>query len=1081
MFLGFAARTQAATFTATSTGNWNDGATYGNTSPGVEGTDYPPTAGGDTVTINGQKTVTIPASYNARATVSALNAGVTGTHTKLIINGSLRLEGTTTTLNSYTELNLGAGATLDLDKREITIANIANVWFSWQGTSGSHATVKSTTVGGIFSAVNIAYLSNDWDYVDISDLGNSTFGSVNGTLSNTLNYVTMNNCGDISINGGDATHDISITNSDFRNPNGTNKYLLVLTALADPTTGLRQIATSTFSSTNISTSQVRLYSNNFTISNSVFEDTYIYTNATGQSVNNSFFHNDASSGYASFSFGGSPIFTLQDSYIYADGVNAHPLLLPAGGSTISRNVFEGLNGQTDFLFPGSASVTHTITNNLFLVAGSPVTNTSNANASNVSYKNNTAYVENNGTAGMMFYCENVTYGTSPTITLASNIIVDSNTATNDYGVRLYTTTADQVDYSDYNIWYGYPGGDVSDHYYQVAITEKTEGTSAGFGLYDKVVDPAFVVKTRTSATWGTSLEGAGTAANAITEMLKMNGYGGTFNLSYTPSNLVSYVRAGFASTNAALRGTGDPADGSPDIGAVAVSNTAPSVTFGSISSWNKGTSTINYTLTDADNDTCNISQVTSSGIEYSTDGSTWHDATKGTGGDGLTSLACASGGSAHTFVWDTTTDLATTEDSSVYIRIAPSDGGGGLSWATSSAFGVDNVAPSSVGAPTFGTIATSSIVIVKPSSVTENGSGLNQWQARRNSTTELGFNATSTASITDSSLSANTQYVYDVEFRDYATNTSSYGTSASKYTLAPTPTNLAGVAGLTTMDLSVDSFTNATASSSGYYFSRTGANSDWITTNSWSDSGLTCGTSYTYSVKYRNGDGIETSSASLTKSTSDCPATGSSGMPSSWYSSPQTPTGGFSALINNGSQTTNSNIVILSLKAGLDTVRMALSNTSDFAFANQETYTPTKAWNLCAGLLSCSSGTHNVYVKFFTSRGTASNAVSDSIILNSFNTSSFSFKKPLYRGLTNNDVKNLQTFLKTDSSIYPEGLITGYFGPLTQKAVQKFQIKYQIVNSMSPESDPGYGYVGPKTRAKLNELMGEAIKNYDTS
>jgi len=56
--------------------------------------------------------------------------------------------------------------------------------------------------------------------------------------------------------------------------------------------------------------------------------------------------------------------------------------------------------------------------------------------------------------------------------------------------------------------------------------------------------------------------------------------------------------------------------------------------------------------------------------------------------------------------------------------------------------------------------------------------------------------------------------------------------------------------------------------------------------------------------------------------------------------------------------------------------------------------------------------------------------------------------------------------------LYPEGLITGYFGPLTEKAVQRFQLKYKIVNSKTPESDPGYGYVGPKTRGKLNELIG---------
>lgn len=80
----------------------------------------------------------------------------------------------------------------------------------------------------------------------------------------------------------------------------------------------------------------------------------------------------------------------------------------------------------------------------------------------------------------------------------------------------------------------------------------------------------------------------------------------------------------------------------------------------------------------------------------------------------------------------------------------------------------------------------------------------------------------------------------------------------------------------------------------------------------------------------------------------------------------------------------------------------------------------------------------------------------------------FNFVRPLALGLRHADVSNLQRALKTDSSIYPEGLTTGYFGPATLRAVQKFQEKYNIA---SPGA-VGYGTVGPKTRSKLNELYG---------
>ena len=49
------------------------------------------------------------------------------------------------------------------------------------------------------------------------------------------------------------------------------------------------------------------------------------------------------------------------------------------------------------------------------------------------------------------------------------------------------------------------------------------------------------------------------------------------------------------------------------------------------------------------------------------------------------------------------------------------------------------------------------------------------------------------------------------------------------------------------------------------------------------------------------------------------------------------------------------------------------------------------------------------------------------------------------------------------------GEATGYYGPLTQKAVETFQTKYNLVSSGTP-STTGFGLAGPGTRAKLNQL-----------
>ena len=392
-----------------------------------------------------------------------------------------------------------------------------------------------------------------------------------------------------------------------------------------------------------------------------------------------------------------------------------------------------------------------------------------------------------------------------------------------------------------------------------------------------------------------------------------------------------------------------------------VSNTAPSATITTPGTWNSGDVTINYKIIDAESDMSNISQTASSGIEYSLDNSTWVDATKGTGGDATTGLTSSgTPGTSHTFVWASATDLATTSDSTVYIRVRPNDGSlDATAWATSTAFGIDNVAPAgadacdgtpvagticadgsvyvsstlrttpsdqgsyqwynygpppvspgatdesdgrnniplltplsyfpaaqacenstsyghndwylpsigelhtlyinrvaignfntsfgspsmywssternymggpgawsemfalgisagdveslsyqvrcvrrpsvddviSIPVPTFGTITASSIIVNKPAGVTDAGSGLEYWRVRRDSGTPSDWIAVGTNTYESTPLSGNTQYTYDVQFKDTAGNISSYGTSANATT---TISNTAPSATITT-------------------------------------------------------------------------------------------------------------------------------------------------------------------------------------------------------------------------------------------------------------------------------------------
>lgn len=72
--------------------------------------------------------------------------------------------------------------------------------------------------------------------------------------------------------------------------------------------------------------------------------------------------------------------------------------------------------------------------------------------------------------------------------------------------------------------------------------------------------------------------------------------------------------------------------------------------------------------------------------------------------------------------------------------------------------------------------------------------------------------------------------------------------------------------------------------------------------------------------------------------------------------------------------------------------------------------------------------------------------------------------KNLGQGMTGEEVKLLQLALAADSDIYPEGLITGYFGSLTFQAVKRFQKKWGIEQ---------VGRVGSKTLSKLNKVLDE--------
>ncbi len=74
----------------------------------------------------------------------------------------------------------------------------------------------------------------------------------------------------------------------------------------------------------------------------------------------------------------------------------------------------------------------------------------------------------------------------------------------------------------------------------------------------------------------------------------------------------------------------------------------------------------------------------------------------------------------------------------------------------------------------------------------------------------------------------------------------------------------------------------------------------------------------------------------------------------------------------------------------------------------------------------------------------------------------------LKEGSEGDQVTLLQTLLAADSALYPEGKVTGFFGPATRRAIARFQARNGLEQ---------VGSVGPRTRSLLNELLKSQFKS----
>ncbi len=191
-----------------------------------------------------------------------------------------------------------------------------------------------------------------------------------------------------------------------------------------------------------------------------------------------------------------------------------------------------------------------------------------------------------------------------------------------------------------------------------------------------------------------------------------------------------------------------------------------------------------------------------------------------------------------------------------------------------------------------GTVTTTTI----PWSWTDNATAETRYDvhdASHNPVTGCTNLAANTASCTETGLSANTQYTRHPNVTDANGNTD--GSGASVYTAIESPSGITfGTIASTSIDISATgSFSNLSSGSSGLWFQEgiTSTNSGWVTTNSWSKTGLTANTQYSFQTKSRNGDAVENSltSASTKYTLSTTPNVTSTRSTSTWYATSSFP------------------------------------------------------------------------------------------------------------------------------------------------------------------------------------------------
>ena len=351
------------------------------------------------------------------------------------------------------------------------------------------------------------------------------------------------------------------------------------------------------------------------------------------------------------------------------------------------------------------------------------------------------------------------------------------------------------------------------------------------------------------------------------------GGGGCIQVTYHTSNTITATSTSIT-VNGASGGTTAAGNG---LFLASQSNALPTTTAFSVEPSQISTSTVTFTTVVSDGD-ADISHLM---FDYSLDGNVWSSSTRFTATASQGTLTTSTGVIAGIFStttvtisWDVAGALPNTDTATAYIRLTARDGiSTNTPYRTSSAFTIDTTAPTAPDNVSAVTTTVSAITFGFPTAALSTDTNFKEYKIWYSSSTPVGETRSAFTSSSDSNLgsrtfngedtsvalaglSASTRYHFNLFAYDQIGNIVSSTAESSTTTLASTPSSLSASSGAgNTVMLSWS------GDGTEYSIEATKLTNPnhWITAKTYTFTDASCGTTYRFRVKARNGAKVETS------------------------------------------------------------------------------------------------------------------------------------------------------------------------------------------------------------------------------